>query len=56
MIALSDSSGDIVERYEYTVFGKATIRDSENSVISVSSYEPEPVNKFSIFLLTFFIS
>jgi len=31
------SNGDIVERYEYDVFGDVTITDSNNSVVSVSS-------------------
>jgi len=35
--ALSDDNGNIVERYSYDVFGEATIRDKNNSVVSVSS-------------------
>jgi len=37
VVALSDNSGDVVERYEYDVFGMPTIRDANNSVVSVSS-------------------
>jgi RHS repeat-associated protein len=37
VVALSDNSGNIVEKYSYDVFGAATIRDSNNSVLSVSS-------------------
>jgi hypothetical protein len=37
VVALSDVTGDIVERYSYDVFGAVTIRDSNNSVVSVSS-------------------
>jgi RHS repeat-associated protein len=35
--ALSNSAGDIVERYTYDVFGESTIYDCNNSVVSVSS-------------------
>ncbi len=35
--ALSDSSGDVVEKYEYDVYGKPIIRDLNDSVLSVSS-------------------
>ncbi|PCJ51298.1 MAG: hypothetical protein COA79_26615, partial [Planctomycetota bacterium] len=38
VIALSDASGNIVERYEYTPFGERTITDNSYSVISVSVY------------------
>jgi len=37
VIALSDANNDIVERYSYDVFGEATIRDANNSVVSASS-------------------
>jgi len=37
VIALSDSSANVVERYGYDVFGMPTIRDANNSVVSVSS-------------------
>jgi RHS repeat-associated protein len=35
--ALSNTNGQIVERYSYDVYGKPTIRDINNSVVSVSS-------------------
>jgi RHS repeat-associated protein len=34
---LSNSSGQLIEKYTYDVFGKPTIRDANNSVVSVSS-------------------
>jgi len=37
VVALSDEEGDVIERYSYDVFGKPTIRDANNSVVSVSS-------------------
>ena len=37
VVALSDVTGNIVERYSYDVFGAVTIRDSNNSVVSVCS-------------------
>ena len=37
VIALSDASGQIVETYAYDVYGKSEIRNSNNSVVSVSS-------------------
>jgi RHS repeat-associated protein len=37
VVALTNSSGNVVEQYSYDVFGKPTIRDENNSVISVSS-------------------
>lgn len=37
VVALSDSSGSIVERYSYDVFGKPTITDSDDNEISASS-------------------
>jgi RHS repeat-associated protein len=41
-VALSDGSGNLVESYQYDVFGRVTIYDASNSVISVSSV----VNRF----------
>jgi len=38
VVALSDSSGDIVETYRYDVFGEPTICDGNDSVISESSF------------------
>ncbi len=37
VIALSDDTGNIVEKYSYDVFGKPTIYDANNSGVSVSS-------------------
>jgi RHS repeat-associated protein len=36
--ALSDSNGDIVEKYSYDVFGTPTIRDTQNAILSTSAY------------------
>ena len=38
VIALSDTSGNIVERYTYTPYGAVTITDSLNNVLSDSAY------------------
>jgi len=38
VIALSDSSKNIVEKYSYDVFGTPTIRDAQNAVLSTSAY------------------
>jgi RHS repeat-associated protein len=37
VVALSDSSGDVVETYRYDVFGEVTIRDANETVISGSA-------------------
>ena len=37
VIALSNSDGNLVEEYRYDVYGKSEIRNSNNSVVSVSS-------------------
>ncbi len=38
VIALSNSSKQIVEQYSYDVFGMPTIRDAQNAVLSTSAY------------------
>ena len=37
VVALSNNNGNIIEKYRYNVFGAVTIRDANNSVVSVSS-------------------
>jgi RHS repeat-associated protein len=39
VIALSDSNGNIVEQYKYDVFGKPTIMEPNDAVISSSAYD-----------------
>ena len=38
VIALSDANTDIVERYSYDVFGKPTIRDANDQILTTSDY------------------
>lgn len=37
MVAISDSSGNLVEEYSYDVFGEPTIRDANGTVIDEST-------------------
>jgi uncharacterized protein RhaS with RHS repeats len=37
VVALTDNTGDLIEEYSYDVFGEVTIRNSNNSVVSVFS-------------------
>ena len=37
-VALTDDTGAVVERYEYDVYGKATIRDTEYETRATSQY------------------
>jgi len=36
--ALSNNSGEIVERYSYDVFGSPTIRDANNEQLTTSNF------------------
>jgi len=37
-VALADDAGDVLERYEYDVYGKVTIRDTEYETRATSQY------------------
>jgi len=38
VMRLTDASGNVVEKYSYDVFGKATVRNSANSIIPFTNY------------------
>jgi len=38
VVALSDSTGSLIEKYEYDVFGEPTIRDTQDAVLGTSAY------------------
>ena len=39
VVALSDVNGNVVERYEYDVFGEPTIRDANDQILNTSAYD-----------------